>query len=78
MKKTTIELPENLILQAKRTALDRGITLRDLVESGLTREIRDPSPVRSSPLAQLQSLPADIWQGMSADAYVEKLRQDWE
>jgi len=37
--KTTIELPEPLLLDAKRVAARDGTTLRTLVESGLRHEL---------------------------------------
>lgn len=33
--KTTIELPDDLFLQAKRNALEQGTTLKALIEAGL-------------------------------------------
>ena len=38
--KTTIELPEELIIAAKRQAVERRTTLRTLVERGLRTELR--------------------------------------
>jgi len=38
--KTTIELPDALLAQAKREAAERGTTLRALVEAGL-RQVLD-------------------------------------
>lgn len=45
MAKTTIELPDPLLRDAKRIAQERGITLRALVEAGLRAELarRPPS-----------------------------------
>ncbi len=37
--KTTIELPEDLFVAAKKEAADRRVTLKVLVESGLRREL---------------------------------------
>lgn len=37
--KTTIDLPDNLAAEAKRVALEEGTTLRELVVSGLRREV---------------------------------------
>ena len=37
--KTTVVLPNELVMQAKLQALHQGRTLRDLVESGLRREL---------------------------------------
>jgi hypothetical protein len=75
--KTTIDLPEELVLQAKTAALLRKTTLRNLVLRGLEREIQHPSPAKETPLRALLSLEADLWTGTSADAYVETLRRDW-
>jgi hypothetical protein len=38
--KTTIELPEDLIIAAKRRAAERRTTLRTLIERGLRAELR--------------------------------------
>ena len=37
--KTTIELPEDLFVAAKKEAAERRVTLKVLVESGLRREL---------------------------------------
>jgi hypothetical protein len=42
MGKTTIELPDELLLAAKRRALDERTTLKTLVERGLRRELAAP------------------------------------
>ncbi len=42
--KTTVEISDELLRRAKRAALDRGTTLRDLIERGLRREIEEPPP----------------------------------
>lgn len=41
--KTTVEIDDELLRQAKKTAIDRRITLRELVERGLRRELA-PAP----------------------------------
>jgi hypothetical protein len=38
--KTTVELPEDLLLAAKRKALETRTTLRDILERGLRQELR--------------------------------------
>jgi hypothetical protein len=37
--KTTVELPEDLLLEAKRKALETRTTLRDILERALRREL---------------------------------------
>ena len=39
--KTTIEIPEPLLAEARRIALKQGVTLRTLVEEGLRRVLRE-------------------------------------
>ena len=41
--KTTVELPDELFVAAKKSAAARRTTLRSLLERGLRRELRDPS-----------------------------------
>lgn len=45
--KTTIEIEDHLLRQAKKMAIDRGWTLRQVVESALRREVLTaPKPSR--------------------------------
>jgi hypothetical protein len=39
--KTTVELPEGLLLEAKRRALETRTTLREILERALRRELRE-------------------------------------
>ena len=50
--KTTVMLPNELVMQAKVQALNQERTLRDLVESGLRRGLaaHDTAAVRSAPI----------------------------
>ena len=41
--KTTIELPDSLVKQARQVARAEGATLRPLVEEGLQHALRVPS-----------------------------------
>jgi hypothetical protein len=44
--KTTVELPDDLFVSAKKAAAERRTTLRDLIERGLRRELAEPSVAR--------------------------------
>jgi hypothetical protein len=46
--KTTVELPDDLLLEAKRKALETRTTLREIMERALRRELRmaDDRPAR--------------------------------
>lgn len=46
--KTTIDLPDDLLISAKKAAADRRCTLRELVERGLRKELATPKRPRGS------------------------------
>lgn len=39
--KTTVEIADGLLAEAKKTAKERDITLRELIECGLRKELRE-------------------------------------
>jgi hypothetical protein len=41
--KTTIELPDDLMIEVKKAAAERRTTIRQLVERGLRRELAEPA-----------------------------------
>ena len=75
--KTTIDLPDDLVAQAKRAALERRTTLRALVDRGLRREIGMPVKGQPHPLDGLASVDSRIWRGVESDAYVAEQRSEW-
>jgi hypothetical protein len=42
--RTTIDLPDELLKRAKIAAVERGVTLRDLVGSALAKDLAPPTP----------------------------------
>jgi Arc/MetJ family transcription regulator len=46
--RTTIDLPDELLKQAKIAAVERGLTLRDLVGGALVRELGRQAPDRAA------------------------------
>lgn len=42
--KTTVELPDELVIEVKKAAAERHTTIRDLVERGLRRELAAGRP----------------------------------
>ena len=49
MGKTTVELPDDLLLAAKKRALDERTTLKTLLERSLRRELGTPVGSRTAP-----------------------------
>jgi hypothetical protein len=47
--KTTVELPDELLVAAKKRAAETRTTLRRLLERGLRRELETPMPGRRKP-----------------------------
>jgi hypothetical protein len=74
--KTTIDLPDELVFQAKSVALSRKTTLRNLVLIGLQREIQSPLSAPASPWEALLVLDRSPWEGLPPDEYVQSLRQE--
>jgi hypothetical protein len=77
--KTTIELPEELFVAAKRQAAERRTTLRTLIERGLRTELQ-PRPTRKAKPARIKwvvvegGLPGPIDVGDRA-AMIDALRR---
>lgn len=46
--KTTIDLPDDLLIAAKKRAAETRTTLREIFERGLRRELQTPQSGRSS------------------------------
>ena len=47
--RTTLDLPDNLLKRAKIAAIERGVTLRELMSAALSRELQlapQPAPRR--------------------------------
>jgi hypothetical protein len=44
--KTTIDLPDELLIAAKKKAAEDRLTLREIFERGLRRELQRPQPGR--------------------------------
>ena len=77
--RTTIDIPDELALKAKKVALERRTTLRELVLRGLKCVLAGPlKPQKSEPIDRLEGLGKEIWRDIDADAYVREQRQGWE
>jgi len=76
--KTTFDLPDTLLRDAKRKALETNTTLKALVIAGLKRELQEPGPAQVNLIAHLKTTDASIWRGVKADSYVRELRKNWK
>lgn len=74
--KTTLELPDDLLIEAKATAARRRTTLKELITRSLRREIGSESSLASAPDPHFRSGPLGLpvlkstGQKMSADEYL--------
>ncbi len=76
--KTTIEVPDDLLLEAKKTALNRRTTLRALVVSGLKRELSTLESQNPHALLEIASVGEKDWRQMDGVDYVNRERNAWE
>lgn len=44
--KTTVEIADPLLREARKLAMSQGVTLRELIERGLHREVRSAPPFK--------------------------------
>ncbi len=76
--KTTIELPDPLIKEAKRIALERGQTLKDVMISALESEVKRVK--KDELLSWVRGTQKEFketgWE--NADQYVAEQRSGWE
>ena len=79
--KTTIELPDDLLIEAKAVAARRRTTLKAMITHALRREIGPVSDPRSGPTDRLQTGPFGILRlkprgDRVTDAMVRKMQDD--
>jgi hypothetical protein len=75
--KTTVEISDALFQEAKRVAAEKGISFRELVESGLRNAIRDLRPKRRFKLRDCSFrgdglTPGTSWEEILDKAYEER------
>ena len=75
--KTTVELPDSLVKDAKRIALERGQTFKDVMISALEKEVRRVE--KSELLDWVRDIQNEFknsgWK--KADQYVAEQRDGW-
>ena len=75
--KTTIELPDQLVKEAKRIALERGQTLKDVMIDALKSEVKQVK--KNELLNWVKNLQKEFentgWK--NADQYVAEQRNGW-
>jgi len=62
--KTTVDLPESLLRQAKHKASQNNTSLRALIISGLKKELASPMKVVSDPIEQIRNAGKELWRGI--------------
>jgi len=78
--KTSVELPDALVKEAKKFAIEADTTLRDLIEHGLRQTVagRMGGHGGQPPPTTLDEVGRGDWKGVQPDQYVTRLRKDWK
>ena len=76
--KTTVDLPESLLRQAKHKALQNNTSLRALMISGLKKELASPMKTVGDLIEQIRNAGKQLWRGVRPDRYVRELRKNWK
>ena len=73
--KTTLEIADDLLLRAKKTAKQRGVTVRSLVETGLAMALQQPmakaavKPVTFRGKGRQEALASASWETIRDSIY---------
>lgn len=76
--KTTVEIDDHLFRQAKLYAAREGLTLRELVEAGLTHAIKKRAPRRQFKLKPFKGnglQPGIAWDKLLKHAYEDEVKR---
>ena len=65
--RTTIRLPQDLMMRAKRKAADEGRTLTELIERGLRQELKEPRKRTRRVRPPVSSASGGLMPGMHLD-----------
>ncbi|MBN1268800.1 MAG: hypothetical protein JXB04_04375 [Kiritimatiellae bacterium] len=75
--RTTIDLDDDLAIRAKKEAVERRTSLRELVEDGLRLVLEQKPGAVKEPMDRLAGLGREVWDGVDPDDYVRDAR-GWE
>ncbi|NCD34177.1 MAG: hypothetical protein EOL87_12290 [Spartobacteria bacterium] len=77
--RTTLDLDDELAIQAKKAAVDRRCSLKALVEEGLRRVLADKMESNAAvPAERFAALANTVWNNIGADRYVKDIRKGWK
>jgi len=75
--RTTIDLSDDLAIQARKLAAERQTSLKALVEDGLRLVLMGRQAGSVSPARRLKGFGKRVWDEVDADAYVREQREGW-
>ena len=74
--KTTVEIPDDLLVEAKKHAAEHRTTIRALIERGLRRELGGPpSPKAKRPVIRWVTVPGGLPKGMDVSDRAKMLQR---
>jgi hypothetical protein len=76
--RTTLDIDDQLAIEAKKAAVEKRTSLKALVETGLRWVLHGKGGMPKDPLDALAGLGKDVWQGVNPDRYVRECRRGWE
>ena len=76
--RTTIDLDDDLGFRAKKEALERRTSLKDLVEEGLRIVLDQKAGAVRDPVDRLAGLGREVWDGVNPDEFVRGSRGSWK
>ena len=76
--KTTVDIPDSLLKEARRAAGERGTTLRALAEEGLRRVLGERRPTRPFRLRKVTFAGSGLHEDLAGAGWSEVRRRAYE
>ena len=76
--RTTLDIDDQLAVEAKKLAIEEHTSLKALVERGLRLVLRGGGKPSQDALSALRGLGKDVWKGVQPDNYVRETRKGWQ
>jgi len=76
--RTTLDIDDQLAVEAKKLAIEEHTSLKALVERGLRLVLRGGDKAPKDALTALRGLGKNAWKGVDPDHYVRETRKGWQ
>ncbi len=76
--RTTVDIEDRLLILAKKMAVEKRVSLKALIETGLRKLLGEAAAQPQNPTEALSGLGKDLWKDVDPDRYVREARRGME